>query len=310
MLITRRRLQRGEEVCLTYSELGNWELLAGYGFTLPDNPLDTALLSTDRIADAASSALGERQCRSRLRALRRSGAWSHLLDVSFVFDRRASPPPELILFLHLVTAHEPPPPWMAESGLHGAAALDARRAAEVARLSDLAPDEALRFISASAPPHAQPSELLARAVRAQLRAYPQTHGPADEGLDTAKRLHARRVVDGEIKIWEAVLRNLGGRDVFVVGTADVGKSTLVKALAGMISHALRLRGSSRDANRRRSQVTDELKVTSSHLLGTTLQAVRVSCFSSSKHALWDTPGIINKASLAFSIFPSPSFPPT
>lgn len=210
MLITRRRLQCGEEVCLTYSELGNWELLAGYGFTLPDNPLDTALLLPDRLAAAAANALGERHCRSRLRALRRSGAWSHLLDVSFVFDRRASPSSELILFLHLVTACEPPPPWMVESGRDAAhaQALAAKRAMEAARISDLSPDEALRLISASSPPHARPSEILLRAVRAQLGAYQRTLGAAEEVLDAVKLLHARRVVDGEIWIWEAVLRKL------------------------------------------------------------------------------------------------------
>jgi hypothetical protein len=234
MLITRRRLRRGEEVCLTYSELGNWELLAGYGFTLPDNPLDTALLSPERLLAAVAGALGERHCRSRLHALRRCGAWTHLLDASFVFDRRASPPPDLILFLHLLTACEPLPPWIIESGQNAnhAQALSARRADEATRISDLAPDGALRLLSAAAPPHALPADLLIRAVRAQLGAYMRTLSAEQEGLDAAKRLHARRVVDGEIGIWEAVLRKLqravqnGGRGGRLVGRASVGASAL------------------------------------------------------------------------------------
>ena len=45
-------------------------------------------------------------------------------------------------------------------------------------------------------------------------------------------------------------------------------------------------------------------MTSSHLPGTTLQAIRVPCFASDRHALWDTPGIIIDKSLAYSLFPS------
>jgi hypothetical protein len=48
----------------------------------------------------------------------------------------------------------------------------------------------------------------------------------------------------------------------------------------------------------------DLHVTGSHLPGTTLQAVRIPCFSSERHALWDTPGIINRKALQYSLFPA------
>jgi GTPase SAR1 family protein len=100
-----------------------------------------------------------------------------------------------------------------------------------------------------------------------------------------------------------ILENLGGRDVFCVGAANVGKSTLVKKLSEMIAQSVYLKGSGRQANRRR-ELTSSLKVTGSSLPGTTLQAVRVPCFGSHRHALWDTPGIINKRAIQYHIFPS------
>jgi hypothetical protein len=48
---------------------------------------------------------------------------------------------------------------------------------------------------------------------------------------------------------------------------------------------------------------NNLAVTGSHLPGTTLQAVRIPCFSSDRHALWDTPGIINRKAVQYSLFP-------
>lgn len=108
---------------------------------------------------------------------------------------------------------------------------------------------------------------------------------------------------GLLGLAKGILENLGGRDVFVVGAANVGKSSLVKKLSVMIAESIYLKGSGKQAARRR-ELTSDLKVTGSNLPGTTLQAVRVPCFSSKGHALWDTPGIINQRALQYHIFPS------
>jgi 50S ribosome-binding GTPase len=99
---------------------------------------------------------------------------------------------------------------------------------------------------------------------------------------------------------ERLLQTLGGKDVFVVGCANVGKSTLVHQLSGVIATAAYLKGK-RGLSRR--ELCNNLAVTGSHLPGTTLQAVRIPCFSSDRHALWDTPGIINKKAVQYSLFP-------
>jgi ribosome biogenesis GTPase A len=108
---------------------------------------------------------------------------------------------------------------------------------------------------------------------------------------------------GLIDLAEQILVNLGGRDVFVVGSANVGKSSLVMRLSTLIADSVYLKGTSKQATKRR-QVTHGLAVTGSHLPGTTLQAIRVPCFSSRGHALWDTPGIINNRALQYHVFPT------
>jgi hypothetical protein len=66
--------------------------------------------------------------------------------------------------------------------------------------------------------------------------------------------------------------------------------------------AARVRFRGRHAHRRRERL-EAYAVTTSHLPGTTLQAVRVPCFASFKHALWDTPGIINRHNIRNHHFP-------
>jgi hypothetical protein len=105
---------------------------------------------------------------------------------------------------------------------------------------------------------------------------------------------------GIYELAERLLSSLGGKDVFIVGCANVGKSTLVHRLAGVISTASYLKGKRGQARR---DVCNNLAVTGSHLPGTTLQAVRIPCFSSDRHALWDTPGIINRKAIQYSLFP-------
>jgi GTP-binding protein EngB required for normal cell division len=100
-----------------------------------------------------------------------------------------------------------------------------------------------------------------------------------------------------------ICENLDGSDVFVVGAANVGKSSFVRKLATLLSKEEYLKGGKRAAKRRRDSV-EKLKVTGSNLPGTTLQAVRIPCFPSDQHALWDTPGIINGRALQYGIFPS------
>jgi GTP-binding protein EngB required for normal cell division len=108
---------------------------------------------------------------------------------------------------------------------------------------------------------------------------------------------------GLAELAEGLLQHLGGRDVFVVGSANVGKSTLVKSLSHLFAKTLWMRGRDKRVSQRK-QAVGNLRVTASHLPGTTLQAVRVPCFPSDRHALWDTPGIINESALDYSLFPS------
>jgi hypothetical protein len=99
---------------------------------------------------------------------------------------------------------------------------------------------------------------------------------------------------------KSLLEKLGGRDVFVIGAANVGKSTLVKKLSDTI--ATHIVAGYQAA--RRLDALEKINVTASHLPGTTLQAVRVPCFKSKEHALWDTPGVIAKTSISYSLLPS------
>ena len=108
---------------------------------------------------------------------------------------------------------------------------------------------------------------------------------------------------GLVALAQGILEKLGGRDIFVVGAANVGKSSLVKKLSTIIAESVYLKGRTKAAMKRR-EMTNRLKVTGSSLPGTTLQAVRVPCFPSPGHALWDTPGIINARALQYHIFPS------
>lgn len=96
-----------------------------------------------------------------------------------------------------------------------------------------------------------------------------------------------------------------GRDIFVVGTANVGKSTLVQRLTpSIVAASHRKRQKEDEAEGRLERVQKSLRVTASHLPGTTLQAVRIPCFASSEHALWDTPGLINAKAVQYNLFPS------
>ena len=101
LIETLRPLRAGEELCLTYGNYGNYELLAGYGFTLDDNPFETALLCWEHVVAAAEAVLGARDARRRLAQLRAEGAAA--VGRPFVFDRRATAPPELAGLLRHLT---------------------------------------------------------------------------------------------------------------------------------------------------------------------------------------------------------------
>lgn len=106
---------------------------------------------------------------------------------------------------------------------------------------------------------------------------------------------------GIFELAESILRQLQGRDVFVVGSANVGKSTLVQKLATIIADSVYMKGKS---GKRRRDLASNVPITGSHLPGTTLQAVRIPCFSTPGNALWDTPGIINAKAIQYGLFPS------
>lgn len=107
---------------------------------------------------------------------------------------------------------------------------------------------------------------------------------------------------GIFQLSEYLLNNLFGRDVFCVGTANVGKSTLVQRLASTITPSIYLKGKGRKVHSRK-EFSQNLPVTTSHLPGTTLQAVRIPCFASTRHAIWDTPGIISRKAVQYNLFP-------
>mmetsp|Transcript_24562 Transcript_24562/g.40714 ORF Transcript_24562/g.40714 Transcript_24562/m.40714 type:complete len:550 (+) Transcript_24562:259-1908(+) len=199
LLVTQRAFRAGEELCKTYDELGNWELLAGYGFTLEYNPFNTALLRWVHIARAASTAIGERQFRSRVRALRAVGWWKQLLGHDFVFDRRATPPAELLMVLRLFTAAQPLPSWV----LGSTSADVTERKAVIASFHAASATEQLRLASSPAPRLASARAILLSAFRAQLAGYARPK--ARTGVESAKQLHASRVVADEVALWTAAI---------------------------------------------------------------------------------------------------------
>lgn len=139
--------------------------------------------------------------------------------------------------------------------------------------------------------------------------------------------------DGARELSGDLLRHLDGRDPFVVGAANIGKSTLTDRLIDNIieEHAsdamdryrsqreqrnskmsekerskLRYKPrTDREKNHSRYAAVQQSRVTKSSLPGTTLQNVRVPCFADHTQALWDTPGLLLDPSL--SHFPIRNF---
>eukprot|EP01134_Creolimax_fragrantissima_P000494 CFRG0494T1 len=86
-----------------------------------------------------------------------------------------------------------------------------------------------------------------------------------------------------------VRNNHNGSDFYVIGTANVGKSTLINALTKRLLSIGKFVGE----DTQRKQRLMKNSATTSHLAGTTLMTTRIPCFNSHKHALFDTPGLFN-----------------
>jgi len=91
----------------------------------------------------------------------------------------------------------------------------------------------------------------------------------------AKHIH-KHVIDGE-------------KNVYVIGQANIGKSTLSRALADCFFRHIDFTDP-RGWGRRKA--FSRLMPTVSSLPGTTLMSIRLPCFDDPNHAVWDTPGLI------------------
>ena len=86
---------------------------------------------------------------------------------------------------------------------------------------------------------------------------------------------------------------LDGRDPYVVGAANIGKSTLTDLLISVfVKKGEKARHFTDRLSRKRVIALQESRVTKSALPGTTLQNIRVPCFQDHLQALWDTPGLL------------------
>lgn len=86
---------------------------------------------------------------------------------------------------------------------------------------------------------------------------------------------------------------LNGRDTYVIGAANLGKSTLTDMLVfSLMKRGVKAGLFKGRLERKRMEKLREARVTKSALPGTTLQNVRVPCFGDHMQALWDTPGLV------------------
>jgi hypothetical protein len=115
------------------------------------------------------------------------------------------------------------------------------------------------------------------------------------------RVKAKRIVVTEVlfvsaktgygipELSDYVRENYLGRNVYCVGAANIGKSTLVNSLVQYLAQWLRKEGGRREK-------LHALAATVSSMPGTTLSCCRFPCFRTQKAALWDTPGLFAKRS--------------
>lgn len=155
---------------------------------------------------------------------------------------------------------------------------------------------------------------------------------ASHGSVHCTEAHAVSAITGEgvAELAAAVVDAADGRhNVIVCGAASVGKSTLINILARQVA-TLAARSlpertrfedgvaQMRDEGRLTTKISSvgldggrtdreglmrELKLTVSHLPGTTIESLQVKCFASWAHSMYDTPGVVVPHSLAYSLFP-------
>lgn len=138
--------------------------------------------------------------------------------------------------------------------------------------------------------------------------------PADVYLCSVDNEFEEDKFDGSQQLSSDLLKHLNGRDVYVIGLANIGKSTLTDRL---IDNIIKKHQQSKEAppkaytkrkeryvknsenrlDEKRYEAIRDARVTKSSLPGTTLNNVRIPCFADHTQALWDTPGLILDQSL-------------
>ena len=134
------------------------------------------------------------------------------------------------------------------------------------------------------------------------------------------------IFNGPQQLADDLVEHLNGRDTYVVGVANIGKSTLTDRLIdNIIVHDTdgdhdrsyrkqkekiyliekeqkkkkygRSDGHPDTMDQKRYEPIQEVRVSKSSLPGTTLNNVRIPCFKDYQQALWDTPGLLLDPSL-------------
>lgn len=84
-----------------------------------------------------------------------------------------------------------------------------------------------------------------------------------------------------------------GRDLYIVGCANIGKSTLTDIIIQALLYRGEREGNFRSRrDRERWRALKSRSVTCSSLPGTTLANIRIPCFGDFQQAVWDTPGLV------------------
>lgn len=141
-----------------------------------------------------------------------------------------------------------------------------------------------------------PDYVLAERSNEELRTFfrEQANGifPAKIYLCSESKAHMKQfggIKDLANDLWQ----HLNGREPYIVGSANIGKSTLTDILiAGFINRGEREGHFTDGLSKARLRKLREARVTKSSLPGTTLQNVRFPCFQDHTQALWDTPGLL------------------